>query len=104
MRNINPTTIHDTSLTSQTSILQVHNKKHKISGESHSMYQIRLPTWQEIYWTKQNKCFVLLMNIYTEFALYCKDFKNFPEEDGPNIFPPDHFKKTWEDSTDILQV
>lgn len=56
------------SLTSQTSPLRVHKDKHKVSGESHSMSQIRIPICQQSYWTKQNaphqKCFVLLINVY----------------------------------------
>lgn len=102
--------MHGISLTSQTSILQVHNKKHKISGQSHSMSQIRFPIPQESYWAKQNahdeKCFVFLMNIYIHtYSLRIVNYlKNFHEEHGPNIFPADIFKKSYEDCEGILQV
>lgn len=86
----------------------MHNDKHKISGETHSMSQIRIPIWQEIYWTKKNahdeNCFVLLMNIYTHSLHTVNDLKNFHEEHGPDIFPPDNFKKPYEDSKGIFQV
>lgn len=45
-----------------------------------------------------------LLHTYTQSLYSVKDLKKFHEEHGPNVSPAENFKKSYEDSKDILEV